>query len=462
MAGIGFDLRKIFHSEKGIDKAKVSFQSLFVTSGPWIISIFTIATLKIINESLMIKGDFNTLVSVVIYSFIFSNIISSPLTNLVTRHISDLLYIEKTEKVLSAFLTGFMLTGIVSFGISYFFIYYFTNLTHLIFNISYLFTSLNILWFVMAFVSMLKEPQKISNAFLVGMLIVIILNFFISKGDLEVILNTFTIGVCFTIYFLTALLINEFQFNNRLEIKWLFNIKYYPLVLSGFFLSGGMWADKLIYWFSSNKSVELVKGFFFFPAYDFATFLAYLTIIPTTAFFVIFIETTFYETQRKYLSLLESNGSFYDIKEKEEMIIAEFYKSLLNVAYFQILIAILFIIIVPVILEHFNIVIESIPLIRITTIDASLQMIFNVLIIFLYYFDYQKETTFITLTFFIINFMLSYVLKDYPFEYTGYSYFISLVAANLIAFLTARFKLKNVTYYVLMDSAAKTAKAEKY
>jgi uncharacterized membrane protein len=63
--------------------------------------------------------------------------------------------------------------------------------------------------------------------------------------------------------------------------------------------------------------------------------------------------------------------------------------------------------------------------------------------------------------FFITNFILSYVFKDYPYEYTGYSYFISLVAANLLAFSTARFKLKNITYYILMDSAAKTAKAEK-
>ncbi len=409
----------------------------------------------------MFKGDFNTLVAVIVYSFIFSNIISSPITNLVTRHISDLLYLEKSEEVLSVFLTGFFVIGALTFCISYVFVDYFTELHDLIFKISYLFAALNILWFVMVFVSMLKEPQKISNAFLVGMITVIMLNLFFSKGDLSKSLDSFTMGVCLTVYVLTSLLINEFRFNNRLNISWLFNIKYYPLVLSGFFLNGGMWADKLIYWFNSDKSVELIKGFTFFPAYDFATFLAYLTIIPTTAFFVIFIETTFYENQKEYLSLLESNGSFFEIKEKEEKIITGFYRSLLNVAYFQFLIAIMFVITVPVILERFNIVIESIPLLRITTMDASLQMIFNVLIIFLYYFDYQKETTFITMIFFITNFILSYVFKDYPYEYTGYSYFISLVAANLLAFSTARFKLKNITYYILMDSAAKTAKAEK-
>ena len=461
MAGIGFDLRKIFHSEQSIVKAKVSFQSLFVTSGPWIISIFTIAALKIINETVMEKSAFNILVSVIVYSFIFSNIISSPFTNLVTRHVSDLLYRKEDEQIISVFLSGFLFMGVLTFAISYFFIYYFTTLEHFIFKVSYLFAALNILWFVMVFVSMLKEPQKITNAFLFGMITVILLNLFYAKGDISKALDSFTIGVCFTIYFLISILLNEFKFNNKIDFKWVLNFKYYPLLFSGFFLSGGMWADKLIYWFDSNKSIHIIKGFAFFPAYDFATFLAYLTIIPTTAFFVIFIETAFYELQRKYLSLLETNGSFFKIKDMEDELARGFLKSLLNVAYFQFLIAILFIIITPVILEYFNIVMESIPLLRITTIDASLQMIFNVLIIFLYYFDYQKETTIITFIFFITNLSVSYILKDYPFEFTGYSYFISLVISNFLAFSVALFKLKNITYYVLMDSAAKTVKAER-
>ena len=453
MAGIGFDLRKIFYTDNKIEKVKVSIQSLFVTSGPWIISIFTVATLKIINETVMNKSDFNVFVSVIIYSFVFSLIFSSPVTNLVTRCSSDIIYLEKYDEILSIFFSGFLIVGIISFLSAFLYIFYFTPLKNHSFRISYLFTSLNILWFIMVFVSMLKDPKRVTTAFLAGMIIIVLLTWLYAKGNLIKSLYSFTIGICVTLYYLSALLLKQFDFNKKLSFKWLFEFKYYPLVISGLFLYLGMWSDKIIYWFFSNKSVELTKGFYFFPVYDFAIFLSYLTIIPTTAFFVIFIETTFYETQRGYLTLLEKNGTLDDIKEKEEQLIVDFYKSIINLIYFQSFISILFIFLIPIILDHFNIVVESVPVLRIAVLAASLQIVLNIIIIFLYYFDYQKETLFIAVCLFVTNTSLSFIMKDLPFEYTGFSYFFALVITNIIAFIIAQKKLSNATYFILMKNS---------
>jgi uncharacterized membrane protein len=453
MAGIGFDLRKIFYTEKGIRKAKVSFQSIFITSGPWIISIFTIVALKIINETIMTKSEFNTLISVFVYLFVFSNILSSPVTNLVTRHVSDLIYKEKPDEILSSFLTGFILIGAISFLISYLFLMYFTNLQKYALEISYLFSSLNILWFVMIFVTMLKKPKKVFNAFLFGIIVVVLLNIFYAKGVLIKSLNSFTIGICLTIYFLISLIYEQFKFNNKISFKWLLNVKYYPLVFSGFFLYLGMWSDKLVYWFFSDKSVNLIKGFYCYPAYDFATFLAFLTIIPTTAYFVIFIETDFHKSQRTFLNLLEQNKSLYQIKRFEEELMLKFYKSLLNIFCFQFAIAIIFMFLSIYFLEHFNILSDSLPFLKIATMCASFQMIFNVIVIFFYYYDFQKEATLITFLFFLLNATFTYFVKNLPFEYTGYSYFFSLIISILLGFFVAKYKLSKVTYYILMASS---------
>ncbi len=452
MAGIGFDLKKIFYSESTLGKAKVTLQSFFVSSGPWVISVFTIASLKLINNSLMTKQSFNSFIGILIYSFVFSLIISSSLTNILTRHVSDLLYEEKFSEVISAFLTGFLLIGSVSFLISYYYIHKFTSLQVYTLKICYMFTSLNILWFVMIFVSMLKDAKKVTISFLIGMVLIILLNIFYSKGNLGKSIDSFTTGICFTVFYLTALIVAQFDFNNKLDFSWLKKVKYYPLVLSGFFLYSGMWIDKIIYWFFSDKKFELAKGFYFFPQYDFAIFLAYLTIIPTTAYFVVFIETEFYEKQREYLYILENEGILENIRKKEEALLTGFYRSILNVIYFQTAIAIIFILTISPILEYFNIVVDSIPILRISTLDASLQMVFNVLIIFLYYFDYQKESVLATFIFFISNFILSWIMRNFPYPFTGYSYFISLIIANIFAYLVAKHKLLNPTYYLLMKN----------
>ncbi len=449
MAGIGFDLRKIFKEEGSSSKFNISIQSLFVTSGPWIISIFTIALIKLINETVMREDSFNALSSVIIYAFVFSIVTSSPISNLITRFISDLIYLKREKEILSVFLSGFLILGLVSLSLSSFYCYFFTDLKDYTLNVAYLFSALNILWFIMVFVSMLKNAQEITLSFLSGMLIVVTLNLLYTKGDIGRALNSFTLGVTFTIFYLITILLYEFEFNNKLNFKWMITSEYYSSFISILFFTIATWGDKIIYWFLSDKGVMVSKGFYFFPAYDFATFLSYLTIIPTTAFFVIFLETDFFEKERSFLNIIEKGGSLDHIKIREWELRRTFYRVVLNLLYFQTIISILFLLVASMLLEYFNIMLESIPLLRITTIDATLQVLFNALLIFLYYFDARKDTILISLLFLLLNFGLTFLMRDLPYEYTGFSYFLSLAAANIAIFWTIEQKLKNFVYYIM-------------
>ena len=94
-----------------------------------------------------------------------------------------------------------------------------------------------------------------------------------------------------------------------------------------------------------------------------------------------------------------------------------------------------------------NINIASIPILRIVVFAVSLQMILNVVIIFLYYFNYQKEVLFISIVFFFSNLFLTLYMKDLPYEYVSYSYFNSLLITLFVALMIVLYKMDRISFY---------------
>jgi len=104
------------------------------------------------------------------------------------------------------------------------------------------------------------------------------------------------------------------------------------------------------------------------------------------------------------------------------------------------------------VLSYFNIGIESIPLLRVCILSALLLSLLQAVIIFLYYFDYQKEVIFIASITFVISLVLSLIFKDAELEFTGYPHFISLFCGLSLALYIAIIKIRKVKYFTFMQN----------
>jgi uncharacterized membrane protein len=298
----------------------------------------------------------------------------------------------------------------------------------------------------MVFVSTLKDYNLVTYSFLIGMIVTLLLLYFVLNDNLKELIESFTIGTVLTIVILIARLKFDFESKKILDFTFMIRAKYLPLFFSGLFLNLGIWIDKIIYW-HSDKGTELTKGFFFFPEYDFVMFISYLIIIPTTAYFTVYIETVFYENQRDYFSSIENKKPLSVIKSYEEKLIKAFVNGLIKIAVFQFSSAFLFVLTTQYLLDISNINIASIPILRIVVFAVSLQMILNVIVIFLYYFNYQKEVLFISIVFFMSNLLLTLYMKDLPYEFVSYSYFNSLLLTLFVALLIAIYKMERISFY---------------
>ncbi len=88
--------------------------------------------------------------------------------------------------------------------------------------------------------------------------------------------------------------------------------KYPSLFMVGLFYTMGLWIDDILMWFSF-VGVRIYDTYLYAPLYDNAIFLAYLTIIPTMVLFIVSIEIEFYDTYKKYYSLVNGKGTYRQI-----------------------------------------------------------------------------------------------------------------------------------------------------
>lgn len=116
MAGIGFELKKLFQ-QRSLFRALQGFShGTLVSVGPMLISIIMLLCIgKILKAAQVPVRERELLVASIMYAYIFSMIIVSGLTMLVTRYIADKLYVNRREDILSS-LAGVLAVGLLLAG----------------------------------------------------------------------------------------------------------------------------------------------------------------------------------------------------------------------------------------------------------------------------------------------------------------------------------------------------------
>jgi uncharacterized membrane protein len=450
MAGIGFELRKLLLEPKNRTKWSTALGSLFSTAGTWILSVTFLITLQIAGPYRINAELHSSLMSILIYCFAFSLICSHPLTNMITRELSDLLYLNKKKRVHSLIVTGASLTGGISFLFFYMLLVTLSGRPDWLIPACQYFTSLSLLWYFLAFSSILKRQQLQVSAFAAGCILGI-LCMFILPPESTLTHRFFWLTGCNSAVLICLYSVLYKQYPGPLEfnIKWMQNKVLWCLLLSGLGLSLIPWIDKLLYWFYSDLAVLSPIGLQFFPAYDTAVFLGYFTIIPSIAYFTIFIETTFADCLNQFLASVESGNTLEAIHLRTKAVFHSIFSCLLKLSLFQLFCSIILTALMIFILDKYNIQLSLLPFLRIAVLNAGLQMVFQCCIIFLYYFDYQKEVLFVSLLTVIIAFILAWKLLPLRYEGVGLACTCSLIFGVITTLFILWYKSKRMLWYLL-------------
>ncbi len=433
MAGIGFELKRMFKDDTFTNRSKAYLYSALVSAGPWISSVITVNLLLFIMEFNNVGATNKDLFSgTIVYSFVFSQILTAPWQFLITRYISDKLYIKAYEYIRPSYIGLNKIVFSTSFLVSIFF--YWNKPLPLYYKIMsvYVFLIISMIWILMVYLSAVKNYELIAKAYILGGTITFILAFYLLYNPINFteftpasnLLFSYLVGISFTFTMLIYNFLSTFYFGNNLKYDFLrYLSKYSSLFFIGLFYTLGLWADNILMWFSEVGMIVL-GTYHFSPLYDNAVFLAYLTIIPTMVLFLIIIETDFYNYYKNYFGLANKRGTFKEIKIAEKEMVGVLYNHLIYTFEVQALISITIILLAKPIFKflNFNIILRNI--FRVTSVGTLFNIFILLIILVLLYFEVRKRALLVSFLFFMFNTIFTLFFRNKGIQYYGYGFVI--------------------------------------
>ena len=193
MAGIGYELKKIFKEGSITRLASGVAYSTVVTVGPTVLVIATILSLYILLGILSVPYyDRELLSSTILYAFIFSLLLTSPFNGVMSRYIADKIYEEKFDDILPSFYMGIFLNVLIGSILAVPFVIrliFIGEVDPMFAFVSYsFFMTLIISFYSMIYLSATKDYKMIALFYITGMGSAFILafvwrNFYFFKRD---------------------------------------------------------------------------------------------------------------------------------------------------------------------------------------------------------------------------------------------------------------------------------------
>ena len=452
MAGIGFALRKLLGREELSSVLTGFFLSAIVAAGPWILTTVGLLVIGSAGASSFVDAEhYLRFRSIVTFLFAASLILSSPLQIPMTRTLADRFYAKDTSSVRSllfttlalAFLPGLALAAIAVATLR-------LPPAESLATVD-LFLVLTALWITTAFITTLRDYNSVGLAFLLGNAASIAGVFKGAQyGDLAGALTGYTIGQGLILTILLVRFVIEFSGPIRWDMAGIrFLAVRWDLAVLGFFLNFGIWIDKILYWYGPGS--EKIVGFIRMNKdYDIGMFFALLMVIPTLALFVAYFETGFYEQYRFFFAVIHGGYPFREIERAKERMLRFLRQALSYMIKIQGSITLLVLLNAHNILAFFHADFLSLPVFRIGSMGAFLQVIFILEVTLLLYLNRGDVVLKLAFVLFASNLLLTLVCLAADSRFEGMGYFLACFLVALWGYRDLDIAFREFEYTVFM------------
>lgn len=452
MAGIGFELKKLFKDSGFFVNLKAYAYSALVSLGPFILCttviVVIIQFLEFMNFSFK---DRELFIASVVYAFIFSQIMVSGFKMMITRFIADMLYDERFEFIMPS-LYGVLSIAVPLSGIVGIFFFRNSPLQFETKLVSYLlFMELIIIFIMTEYLSTLKDYIKIVKSFLAGMGFIVVLSFLFLKFTnllpVPSLLLAMDIGFFVVITLLMFYLRNFFKASTAKYFEFLRYFDKYPsLFFISFFYTLGLYSHNFLFW-TSKFGVRIADTYVYAPVYDVPTFYAFLSVMPSMIVFVVSIETSFYDKYRTYYTLITGKGNLTDIENAKKDMTRTLWSEIRNIMEIQLFFTLLFIAAGSYVLPAIGLSQFSVDIFNLLSLGAYFNIIMLIILLILLYFEDRKGALAVSFTFLIENIIFTYFTINYYENTYGLGFFFAALLSMIFAIIELLVYLRNINYH---------------
>ena len=454
MAGIGFSLRKLLVRNTYTGMLQAYAYASLIGSGPWLLSIVGILLIGVLSvsvvEPVQAVTQFQTSVT---YLIAVSLILTGPIQLGFTRYVADLIYARKDELVLPN-LNG-VLCGVtvVSGLIGLLLMLAFLGELGLAYRLLMLtgFVVLCNLWVVTIFLSGLKHYHLVIGLYAVGYGITVGAALLLRPHGLEGLLLGFVLGQAILLLGMILLVQRAYPAGERVDWSFARRGAMFPALLSvGFAFNLAVWLDKFMFWFEPSTGQPVIGPLHASVIYDLPIFLAYLSILPGMAVFLVRLETDFVESYQRFYDAVREGARLEYLEAVRDEMVASVRRGLFEIVKIQSLAALVIFVAGPTLLDWAGIPQLYLPLLYVDVIAAGLQVVLLGLMNVFFYLDKRRSVLGLSLAFLAMNGAFTWLTLRLGAPYFGYGFALAVLVSVVIGFLVLDRKLDSLEYETFM------------
>jgi len=455
MAGIGFELKKLFAREGMLLNLRANLYASIVVAGPMILGILLLLGIKFIATRIGASiFEQDVVVVIITYSILFPLMLTSLVSFVSTRFVADMLYDENVERILPSMygtISLCLLVGALGWGI--FLAFSQAPFRYCVFSFI-LFCEAVVVWIQMTYINAAKDYRSAVIGFALGIGTGLLTGYGLAAGlHLETIPSLLA-GVCVAygimIISFTVILHNYFPIGKGSALRFLEWVEKYPsLILVGFCSTTGLFIHIMLMW-TGPWGKQVIGLFYYAPGYDIPALLSMLTTVVTTVNFVTSMEVSFYPRYRQYFGLLNGGSTLSDLNLAAQQMVTVMKQELFYLAQIQLMVTILAISLASSVLLRLGLGFTPvmISLFQVLCVGYGLYAISNTMLLLLLYLSNYRDAALAALSLLLAAAVGTIVTIYLPHYYYGFGFVIASLVMFLIAWIRLSAYINQMDYNI--------------
>lgn len=456
MAGIGFELRRILQRGTLLSMLSAYGYAGVISSGPWVLSILGILLVGLLGTVFVGPVEAVTQFQVsVTYLIAASLILTGPLQLSYTRFVADRLFEKRNDLVLPNFQAMLLVTTWTGGGLgllAVIFLFPGTTVLYRLLMVAGL-VLLSAIWIATVLLSGLKQHRAIVLLYAIGYAVSVLAALALLKLGLglEGLIAGFVLGQAVLLAGMLGLIFREFPAATFMSFEFFRRDQHFrSLMWIGFAYNLAIWIDKLLFWFYPPTSQAVIGPLRASLIYDLPIFLAYLSIIPGMAVFLLRLETDFVDYYDAFYQGVREGASLPMLERLRNGMVSSARTGVVEIIKIQSIAALLVIGGGPALLDALGISPLYAPLLNVMVIGAGLQVVLLGLLNVLFYLDRRRSALVLVSLFLLLNTVFTAITLALGPEYFGYGYALALLVVCVVGLLRLDRVLDRLEYETFM------------
>jgi len=454
MAGVGFELRRILERDSYTALLQAYGYAGVISSGPWVLSILGVMLVGYLSldgiDTAREVGQF--LVSVT-HLMAVSLIFTGSLQLLFTRFVADREF-EGESGLIFPNLCGVLTLVTLSAGAAAWLLggtlFADTGMLYRMLMGSTLVALCNI-WMVVIFLTGMKRYRRIVAAFFWAYTAALIAGLALRQHGVEGLLAGFLLGQVILLFLLLGRVAREIPGDGLSGFRFLHpGQSYFVLVPVGLLYNLGVWIDKYLFWYHPATSQAVIGPLRASLIYDLPIFLAYLSIIPGMAIFLIRIETDFAAAYTRFYDAVRDGDALDHISSHKQDMISAVRNGLYDIFKVQGLTVVVLFIFAERILEMIGLSQLYLPLLKVDLVGVGVQVLLLAVLNVLFYLDLRMQALGVCLLFAVGNAVFTWLTQQLGPQFYGYGFLGGTLLASLTGIVILERRLAWLEYETFM------------